>query len=943
MAISPNQLTAKIEEQNLLTRLSGVPVRLDQVVAKDRTTTVIAESIIVSGIVRTDGKDLNLICRELVFENGSIIDASGLQGLPDYPEDQRPEGPHELGANGADGGNGGDGKHGGTVTITADIITGIVNINANGGQGGRGQDGGNGQKGGPGPNGSIETEHRTVASNAHDGYNGGASGLPGMRGSGGKGGVITINTVQPFHNEYHTSVLAGIPGTAAQPGYPGDGGDPGQPGRCDFSECVDIGVKLPLLKRPHIPLHPGGDPSRIVGVGMDDMIDESTHGLLMAAVNSHLQPTRIWCRVVKSESGNPANIGPTGDKREKEVAIRQAMPVSLDGKVDIAPIQKEDFAQKFTGPVLDLLTIAIEDEYRQQGASPGSDLARRIAFIFSICLDDPTQDKHKTEVLGRGYAMARKASLGLDFYGYSKENAPLLSFESYSNLVKETVLPTAAIVEDAFNRFKSEENDINKKVAALTDSLKVVQQHQANVKNESERISKEAAALQNSISAMDKQIEAAKNTLKSVEESLNAAIKAKSENCNLVNAFTAVATIVVGVASGGAGFIAAASAGAKLFKDASSHDNSLKNVWDNRLVLQDDLQEIAKDVTTVVDAVQTISENVKKLTPDQRKLPQFRMERDTFDKVAIEYAELPEAEYYKEAGYAYLKAVETRNQTIIDYNSSLTRLIEYQANIYAQERIAAGIESAIHGQTDPAGSVVWSLLCRYYSDTLSQCAAMVHAERKALSYTFAEPATAPVSALNVGTIAAAHQRAQLIDWATAKENFRAKRELSQDGLILDIKKLIASETWTAFCNGDGLGCHALQFVIRRDNPDYQPIFENLPGLRITGVGLTLPGASSNEDQTQIGWHLVQGGCETIYKANGSAVNFSHRPIRFSGFTSLSQTPPILRPDFSEQNLYAGVSPFAMWLLEIDSNPRLGLNLSKLATAKLIIHGYMIEG
>lgn len=637
------------------------------------------------------------------------------------------------------------------------------------------------------------------------------------------------------------------------------------------------------------------------------------------------------------------NKGDSGDTRQHDVSDRQVAPPIVDGHALLSVVSGPDFAQAFQGPVLDFLVLAIEEEYRRRGDTSDAGLRARIEFLLSICQDDPTADRHKTEILARVFSMAKKAALGLDAFGYSLEEAPLLAFETYAEVIKEVGLPTALTIEKAYVDYMRAVGNAESQKTALQQSLMVVQQHQANLANESARVATDAANLLKSLPGLDAQVQSAYAILLTAESKLTDAIRRKNSGCDLVGTLTAVSTIVAGVASGGAGFIAAAGAGAKLFKDFGAHNDSLKQLWDERAVLKDDLEEIAKGASTVGEAVSKIQEGVGKLTPEQRKVPQFRMEREKFDEVAKEYADLADAGTYREAGYAYLKAVETRNQAIVDYNAMLVRVIELQAAIFSQERIAAGLDSVVNGLNDPAHPVVLGLLARFYGDALSLVGSMIHAERKALAYSFARPARAPVSALNVGALAATHQTAVLVDWVQAKARYQARRELSKDALSIELKELVSPRSWEAFKRGDGRGGHPLQFNIRRDHPKYQPIFDHLPGLRITGLCLTLHGAKVKQGQEQVGWLLFHGGVETLYKQDGSTVHFSHPQISFNGFTSLNGTPPIVDSDFSEKSLYAGLSPFAHWLLLMSDNPLLGLDLKQLTSAKLSIQGYIVEG
>lgn len=62
-----------------------------------------------------------------------------------------------------------------------------------------------------------------------------------------------------------------------------------------------------------------------------------------------------------------------------------------------------------------------------------------------------------------------------------------------------------------------------------------------------------------------------------------------------------------------------------------------------------------------------------------------------------------------------------------------------------------------------------------------------------------------------------------------------------------------------------------------------------------------------------------------------------------GFGSVRGDDPLVVPDFSENDLYAGVSPFASWMLVLEDDQELELDLKQLTSAKLKLSGYFIDG
>ncbi len=931
MGLSRDRLFSMIDEPGLRTVCSAIPIDLASVVASDRPTRVFADEVLV-GQVSTGGHDLLLMARLVTFQNAGVINTSGLDGTPSFPAEQRPEASATPGASGPDGADGGPGQNAGYLHLVAGRVSGAVNVLARGGAGGRGADGGHGRDGAPGVHAVNKTESRAPwpgEANGGAGGNAGAAGLPGHMGIGGKGGEVKFLTVEALDRASVTiAVDGGAAGGAAEPGHagtPGIGGNGATFRQVLFCEGPRRRDRVFAALDALGPLAaPAVLPER--------------HGQLLqtAVLLGAIQGFQGACEY-QVTTGVKGNDGLPADPRSADVARRQLVPAPVAGSVDLRSTALALLADYFRGPILDLLACDIENQFRQEGIQVSAQLQERLAFLLGVCAA-PAADAHQLEILSRAYAMARKVNLGLDYFGYAASYAPLLSFSSYSALIDKLVIPQMTLIENAFDMYWDANQTAEGKRAGARAAQKAGQDRALSLEVETDRVKNSAKGLLGELPALHSRVALSHAFLMRAEETLNDAIRALAPGCNMMDTLVAVATIVVGVASGGAGFVAAASAGASLMQHYDDTDGSFKQLWNSREVLGDDLTEIGKGAKDVVDGIGKIQEAYKKLTPEQRKLPQFRMERERFDAIAQEYLDLPEAAAYRDAGYDYLKAVETRNQAIVDYNAMLVQYVDMQAQTYAARRIVDGLASVVSGQVDPAAPLIVGMMSRLYQDTLNLAAQMVHAERKAMAYHFARPSEATLSAFNAATIINAHQRTVLVDWVSAKERYRARRELAPGQLTIEIRDVVGDEEWTAF---KATGMLAVSF--RRDHPHYQAILESLPGLRITGVEIVLDGAEVAAGHTQIPWLLTQGGTEQIYDSAGASVTFSHRPIRFNGFTSLDGRPSLIKPDFSEDNLYAGVSPFASWFLALSNNTFLALELDQLHAASFVFSGYMVQG
>lgn len=949
-----NQLSATQLTPTQFTILAALPavVSLRDVVQKDKATVVQSEEVVVEGEVRTEGQSLTILCRRLRFLDGASINADGKPAERSFPQDLRKEGPHEAGAAGADGDDGSDGFPGGVVDIQAQEVTGVVSISARGGAGGRGQDGGHGRTGVEGPAGQ-NAEGRLADPPAEcyggPGGQGGRAGLPGRSGRAGDGGKVQLRTITNLAAAPQINVEAGAPATLADPGKPGQGGPGGAGGTVSVVWCEPLDI-------------PRG-PVRFLGVealsieetatsheplGFITLTEVDTQAitpsfaidsLRRASASLDLVPLRKICFEEARGQAPRGAQGAEGDRRTAEADARRAPPATAQpGTSDTQLVDKAAYASQFRGPLLDLLASGIEDDYCSQGSTVDDALRGRIGFLLEICVEDQQRPPQKAEVMARAYSMARRIALGLDFFGYSLERAPLLSFDTYSKLIDTTVIESARLIESSFNAYWDASASTEAKKSAIRTSQAAAGQRLVGLEMEYERKLEECRVSLAELPVLDRKVEAAYGFLMTKEAELTAAINSKSPGCDLVKTLTAAATIVAGVATGGAGFLAAASAGAKLYDDYTANDSSLAQLWDNRKLLGDDMKQIGEAGSTVAKSITDIADAVNSLTPEQRRLPQFRMEREQFDNVAREFADMPQAAAYRDAGYDYLKCVETRNQAILDYNALIAQAIELQAKMAAAHRIADELDSAMAATTDPSEAVIIPLMTRLYMDTLTLAAQMVHAERKALAYHFARPMDAPLSKLSVATIVGLHQKTVLRDWVSAKERYEARRELEDGELQIDLSQIVSKMVWEVFTKSG-----ILAFTLRRDHPAYSATLEALPGLRLTGMSLDLPGAKVSANVSQVPWTMNHAGHEAIYRADGSVNYFSHRSINFTGFSAMNGRPPLVRPDFSEKNLYAGVSPYAAWLLTLSRNVTLGLDLSKLDNAVLRLSGYILEG
>ncbi|WP_031568240.1 hypothetical protein [Rheinheimera texasensis] len=964
MGLGRNQLVISRDTDKSFKMLSALPINLDEVIQQNKATVVYADTVNVRSRVATKGHPLIIVCRVLSFESNSAIDTSGGKGSGFEPG-IRQEAAHMPGAWGIDGRPGGSGQSAGDVTILAARVIGVPVIIARGGKGGRPEDGGHGIKGATGTAGQFVERSRDdrTGIDGSQGYQGGAAGLPGVRAMGGKGGNVTLKLMcEPV--TWLPDVAAGEPSDFANPGLPGEGGDGGPPGQLKVLEpwCEPYFVNPLAELEQYYELADQLAAGEILShedAAIASLIqtERALHALnpRYVHVNFDLQewfapkdndtnktPRPRQCapstRVREVIPGRVGIVGPIGDARAAEVSVRQSSPgEQISGIQCQEVITNEQFSLNADEVWLELMMLLIENDYRRAGNAQATDLVERVTFLLNIANAGERPSSFRQEVYARAFAMNRKINLGLDFYGYTQEQVPLLSFYAYGELLREHILPQAKIIEDTFNRYWDEGQVPEQQRSALRSSMNEAVARKNHVLAYYEDSKTRAHRHLKELTVLDSRVDTTMHTLLAARDKLDAVIQSKNKECDLVGSLMAVGTIVAGVATGGAALIGAAGAGAKLWNDMSATDGTLKSLWNSKSVLEEDLKTIGKEAKTVNESIKSIQGAVSKLNPEQMSLPQFRMEREQFDRVAEEYAEMPEASEYKEAGYDYLAAVEARNQAIVDYNGMLVQLIDIRAQLEAADRIVDGIQSGLNAKSDPAEPYLICMMSRLYRDTLSLAAQLVHAERKALNYYMVEIKDAPISAINVADLMGAVLQNKS-KWASWKEQSQHKRPLKPGLFKIDLQKLVAKDTWVMF-KKTGI----LTFTIRHNHEFYGTIFDNSPGLRITGCQLSLIGAKAAPGQQYLPVELTHMGSERIYRADGTSKTFTHKSMLFRGFPSVTGQGDLLESDFSEGGLFAGISPFAAWTLVVKNNPNLQVNLKDLESAWLELNGWMIDG
>lgn len=934
--------------------VSAIPVNLSDVVRRDKRTYICAEIVNVTGIVSTSGHDLEIVCRSILFGDGSKIDASGIDGTPSFAPGIKAVTAGDFGARGQDGQDGGNGSSAGNITITCMTVVGIPVIIANGGAAGRGQDGGDGRNGRPGSNGedcsALDGGNFPEKSIGKNGGNGGDVGLPGRSGKPGAGGNFTLQFVEDHSQNLvqNISIAGGKPSQPAQSGKPGLGGKGGVGGLVRFMNCPDIYFTFNDTIVEYSVMHATGLilPDLQLYKLSEDAQVELAGSLLNASILRDPPDRPRPCRHIRTDRAPSGANGATGASRLNEVSEKQQTVTTPDGSIQASKIGKDIFSNIVGDIFLSLFTIYVENLYKSSEIGSGV-VESKVTYLLELCVNNTTHSGTRNDSLARAYSMAEKIKFGFDFYGYSETMAPLVSYEAYARLFDLTYRQSQYI-EEKFHEFFDKNATLETRKNSIRLSIQTSENHLSEIISKFNSLTNEAQFRLKDIDKSEDRLKAIFILLMAKERELTLALNQKSQGCNTLETLVAVGTIVAGISSGGTALIGAASAGSELYKNMSDTD-SLKELWANRNKLSENLKDITNNANDFSTSVAAIRREISGLTAEQKSLPNFRIEREQFESIAREFTDIPAAAAYRDTGIDYLNQMQSRNEAILDYNAMILQLVDLQATKNSVMKSRDVLGGSLISESDITSMYVLAAMNRLYMDTLAFTGYIAHQSSKALSYQLGRESEAPISCLNLSAVYGGYQQVQR-RWIDSKERYSAIRTI-KNPINIKLSKIVSKITWEAFKKNKNI-----TFTISRNNHEYAAIFDALMLWRITGVEIKFHGAKVITSEKTLPWVLVHCGSEIMYRSMrqfdgdgkyipGSElpVYFSHKNVPITGLSKLDGSEDNLIPDFTQNGLYAGVSPFASWQLYPSRIPELGVDLSRLSEVELRVWGYSLSG
>lgn len=902
-------------------------VLLHEIVRATTNLSIEAHVVTVVGAVDLKGYSIDIRCMLLSGGKDAKITSTGQTGAG-YSLGIKPSPSSEFGQDGFDGEPGSQGIKGGDIFIVANYAEGDIEILSVGGQGGRGQDGGDGTSGKTGLNGADKYIRPDVAWPNKVEYSGGTGeiggrvGLPGINGIGGNSGSLSVGFVRESSHLVNCSSIQGASGEDAKPGVQGEGGNGGIPGT--LTEIRSGGFDI-------------------------ESIENLSKSMPSYSLSTSLQPQKGAIRrppiYTHLDTGEAGKRGADGDSRVTEVSARQKFIDRVNTPVAIRKIKHNDI--KFSELFYEMFVCSVEDSFRKNGTLDVLEVEGveyYLNCIQSLVSPKPTELEH----FNRMYLMIFKASRGLDYFGFSKEQISVFSVHSVSQYF-ERLLPSAKIIDELYQRLinRVENNDLV--IESLSKAKGDLSTLSVNLNQDLESAKNNLIVIQKEFSPMLQAIDMARIDLLNAHDDLKAA--AAGKGCDWESTLMAVGVIAVGIYTAGAGYAAAASAAGTFVDTWNENNKSLETLWDAKELLQSDSKKFvdpSKDVANAFSEIQSAIKGLNEATI-QASLPAIEVSQDHFDQIYQQYSELPQASVYKDRGYQYISRIETRHKAIAAYEAAVVRLSALASKAKTAQNSVNAIDDAIKNGDVVIATLmqsVWSMR----RSSLEILGELLHAQSKSIKYHFGETVTPKIDTNSLATLSATYLRLQN-DWLDLKENVYPKRRSNKE-IRIPISEYSNDAEWSLF-SGANMKSRTILFSIdpykwptfvqgdgTRQVTESAQTLSNFDLFRVTNFAIEIKLEMKNGIEQKVlvpsgvKWHLMHSGREMMLFDRKVIASFTRFPEVKKG--DLGNT---FDSDMSEDGLYSGMSPFSHWQLWID-DPYENIP-SKIERVELVVKGYVV--
>jgi hypothetical protein len=533
---------------------------------------------------------------------------------------------------------------------------------------------------------------------------------------------------------------------------------------------------------------------------------------------------------------------------------------------------------------------------------------------------------------------------GLDYYGYKDNYVPLASFSFYQESV-DKLLNNLEKIENSYHDYFNNLNDQDKALASFKDARNQADRTIQESEYKKEILINMAGQTVIAIDAYEIKMQAQKQFfLNEIND-----FKDKIENASgfkLNDLFSAISMCAFCPESG---LLVASEAGQVIYNSAETIDCGPTGEHIDKKYIVNKLKSCAADYQSLKEGYQQISDG--HLEPDDPQANKLLVQKQELDRFLEDFYETfpDDIKEIKEAFQDYFNIVLERNNKIINYNSIVNLIINYNNQIKSNKDKIQALNDQELKNIKPELPALTTFVSKVYHEARSQVLQELYlaakayrfwalSDRNLLSQAIGSTPVSDITSLillNVQSAIITGYTDAVQEKGRDSQKFPANPD--EKGVIYNfpLKKL------PDYIN-----------QLRKDNEIYfnidkvdnktsikQSAFAGFADIRLLKVRPWIIGAKTSNNLLQV--EIIHEGHEEIVNRSGIPFYYEHDRVTTKFIYHLDTNEIFEDGDLGMKEInsvYAQIGPFTGWHLIVDPNYNDGLDLSGVTDIQIEFHG-----
>lgn len=503
----------------------------------------------------------------------------------------------------------------------------------------------------------------------------------------------------------------------------------------------------------------------------------------------------------------------------------------------------------------------------------------------------------------RAASLASQLAAGFDFYGLPKNHAPRVALDVYKRDV-ESLGSIAQGIEETYEAFRAaakgaERNPLREALIQSTRLIASLEAEQRGAQEVARKAQDSAALLTTSLQAQEAELFAS-------NDALQAAIQ-RQAGCSFGDVLRVVnAVVAVGRAAYGdiTGILGAVSSVAGPDAGTQTPEGVIAQV---------------RKVAAGVEDLRAQYGKVKDLLQERKHAAKLIMDRAEFDRAIEPYRALPEAQACRARLDAYLATVDTINHMLVDQHAALLRAEAIAAEVAQRRHEEVRVRNTLAASFDGALADHVAFFGRLYRRARDLLCRALHREFRAYQYWALAEDRFRVDDRSVTSLLAT-QAALIAQCEDALERFKRPASVVHN-LVVALEEAEMGSEFARLREG-----RPLTFLV----PTTHDAFRELAAVFVQDVAVRVPGAATRDGRLYV--RLVHQGRATVVTPAHEAREYLHESVPTLLINNLRDGAVMRQSLGGKEGVFASVSPFALWTLDLSASR--GLDLAAVHTIEL---------